>query len=162
MLYFAYGSNMSTRRLKARTPGVRFHATAILKSHALLFHKIGQDGSGKCDILACNDDRCVHGVLYELSDEEKVLLDRYEGLGKGYQHRWVQVTTGQGRCEFALTYVATHIDPSVKPFHWYKQHVCHGAHEHKLPAEYIRQLQLIESTDDPDLDRQARELRLYD
>ena len=163
MLYFAYGSNMSLRRLQARTPSARFYHTAILQSHVLKFHKIGRDGSGKCDIVASdNDSLAVHGVLYELQDEEIQRLDRYEGRGAGYDRETVQVMTRQDCYESALTYVATRMDPKLKPFHWYKHHVYRGAVEHQLPIDYIERLARIESVDDPDLNRQARELSLYD
>lgn len=47
--YFAYGSNMLTERLIARTPSARPVGTSLLPGHRLTFHKRGRDGSGKCD-----------------------------------------------------------------------------------------------------------------
>ena len=55
MRYFAYGSNMSSRRLRERMPGARAESRAILPCHRLAWHKIGKDGSGKCDIVADQD-----------------------------------------------------------------------------------------------------------
>ncbi len=49
MLYFSYGSNMSSRRLLSRVPSARFITSASLPGHALHFHKKGLDGSAKCD-----------------------------------------------------------------------------------------------------------------
>ena len=52
IVYFAYGSNMSQRRLQARVPSATFLGIGILLGHALAFHKISKkDGSGKCDIV---------------------------------------------------------------------------------------------------------------
>jgi gamma-glutamylcyclotransferase len=51
MLYFAYGSNMLTERLKARVPSTRPISPAILSDYDLRFHKRSTDKSGKCDII---------------------------------------------------------------------------------------------------------------
>src|SRR5438128_1900656 len=62
MLYFAYGSNMLTQRLKARVPSASPKTVAVLFDHGLRFHKRSQDGSGKCDIVKCPGE-VVHGVV---------------------------------------------------------------------------------------------------
>jgi hypothetical protein len=49
MLYFAYGSNMSVSRLVARTPSAQPLGRCALRGHQLRFHKVGGDGSAKCD-----------------------------------------------------------------------------------------------------------------
>lgn len=49
ILYFAYGSNMSSARLRARVPSCRPIGIAFLPGHELRFHKRSKDGSGKCD-----------------------------------------------------------------------------------------------------------------
>lgn len=66
------------------------------------------------------------GVVYEIADKDKSDLDRHEGLGSGYAEKNVQVITDTGIIT-AFTYFATHVDDSLKPFHWYKQHVLIGA-----------------------------------
>ena len=38
-LYFAYGSNMSERRLRKRVPSAKVVGTGILKNHCLTFQK---------------------------------------------------------------------------------------------------------------------------
>ena len=81
-LYFAYGSNMATERLRARVPSARLMGSAVLAGHALRFHKPGSnDGSAKCD-AACTGDAAdtVFGALYSIDTTELVLLDKFEGL----------------------------------------------------------------------------------
>ena len=48
MYYFAYGSNMLTRRLTVAARGPSAHAIAVgkLLGRQLQFHKVGLDGSG--------------------------------------------------------------------------------------------------------------------
>lgn len=161
MLYFSYGSNMSLARLRDRAASARLHSTAILPAHRLKFQKIGKDNSAKCDAEQTgNPDDRVLGVVYEIEDTDKPVLDRHEGLGSGYAEKNVEVMTDTGTIS-AFTYFATHVDDSLKPFHWYKQHVLVGARENHLPTDYIAQIEAVESIDDPDAARHTRELAIY-
>lgn len=163
MRYFAYGSNMSHARLASRAPSASRVGIAQLAGHRLRFHKIShKDGSAKCDAEQTGqpDDRVI-GVVYEIDEEDKALLDRCEGLGNGYEIKQVMVSFSSGSSVVAFIYYATHIDPSLKPFHWYKAHVVRGAKENALPGSYIGMLEKIESVDDPDAKRSARETALY-
>ena len=159
--YFAYGSNMSTRRLLARTPSARVMGTATLAGHRIAFHKVSiKDGSGKCDVIE-DVSRYVAGVLFEIERSEKAELDRIEGLGHGYREQAVTVELASGATVQATTYVATNTDPDLKPFTWYKQHVLEGAREANLPESYVRALEDITAIEDPDKAREAMELAIY-
>jgi gamma-glutamylcyclotransferase len=140
VINFAYGSNMLARRLQERAPSARPIGTGLLRGHALRWHKVGRDLSGKCDILSTGDPGdVVHGVLYELSLGDKPALDAAEGLGAGYEEKEVDIQTPTGVVR-AHVYYATHIDPAVVPYTWYKALVVAGAQQHALPAEYISKL----------------------
>jgi gamma-glutamylcyclotransferase (GGCT)/AIG2-like uncharacterized protein YtfP len=160
--YFAYGSNMSTLRLGARVPSSSVICTAKLHSHSLEFHKESHDGSSKCHIEYTQvQDDIVHGVVYRISESEKPYLDEIEGLGKGYEEKKVSVIMPCGNSVVAYTYYATHINTSLKPYHWYKEHVLRGAFEHGLPAYYIDKIRSVISVPDPDQDNHVRELSIY-
>lgn len=162
MLYFSYGSNMSTPRLAARLPSARALEVARLDGHVLKFHKVGKDGSAKCDAESTRDDRsAVHGVLFRIPAGEKWVLDRWEGLADGYGEKFVRVVTRSGEARRALTYHATRIETGLKPYEWYKEHVLRGAREHGLPAEYVRAIERVETVPDPDRARHERELSIY-
>lgn len=162
MLYFAFGSNMSSKRLQGRVPSARFEAVARLSEHRLCFHKLGADGSGKGDAeYTGNPDDEVVGVVYEISEAEKPGLDAAEGLGTGYGEKWVEIVAADGRELSAVMYFAIRIDPSVKPYHWYKNHVLVGAEENRLPADYTARIKAIASVDDPDPHRAGREWDMY-
>ncbi len=162
LLYFAYGSNLSSRRLLARTPSARCLTRASLSGHQLRFHKIGRDGSAKCDAYATGraQDQ-VWGVVYRLDQAEKPLLDQAEGLGAGYVEKTVRLTTEDGRSLQAFTYCATRIDPGLKPFSWYREHVLRGAQERGFPAAYCASIAAQETRPDADEARHARELAIY-
>lgn len=140
--YFAYGSNMSTPRLRARAPSARPVGIARLPAHAHRWHKVGRDGSGKCDVVhtGCGKDG-VWGVLFRLGRTDQRALDRAEGLGVGYDRRIVRVETEAGP-RTAWTYCAKpgQINAALRPKAWYKAHVQRGAREHGLPAAYARVL----------------------
>jgi gamma-glutamylcyclotransferase len=160
--YFSYGSNMSSRRLMSRAPLAKFLCTAMLQGHRLQFHKKGRDGSAKCDALyTASPDDCIIGVVFEISASEKAILDRTEGLGQGYKEKAVTVHGEKGDSVEAVTYYATNIDPSLKPFHWYKEHVLRGAREHRLPSGYVAGIEKTEALADPDQARHAEELAIY-
>ena len=160
--YFAYGSNLSRRRLESRLRFVSFLCLGRLLAHRLLFHKKSQDGSAKCDAQPTNDtDDVVFGVIYEIDEAEKPILDRIEERGYGYQEKTVNVHTAEGTTLDAMVYVALHIDASLKPYHWYKEHVLIGAREHHLPSAYILAIERVESMDDPMPERQTCELQIY-
>ena len=159
-IYFAYGSNMSTRRLQERTPSAKPLGIAQLSQHRLIFHKIGRDGSAKCDIhetgRACD---IVWGVLFEISTEERYVLDRAEGLSRGYEYKTVRVKSNKTIIE-AGAYYATHIDASLRPFDWYLNFVLKGAEEHGLPSSYLNSLKFQSAIVDPDSRRSQRNFSL--
>lgn len=151
-LYFAYGSNMSTPRLRARAPSARAMGIARLSAHVLRWHKIGQDGSGKCDVVPTGrGEDAVWGVLFALSRDDKRALDRAEGLGVGYQEKMVRVETEAGPRD-ASTYCAKpgQTNPALRPKAEYKAHVRRGAREHGLPAAYARALDVTTTPDAAD------------
>lgn len=158
MLYFAYGSNMSTRRLQRRIPSARPIGCGELAGHRLAFHKVGRDGSGKCD--ACAGHGVLHGVVYEMSATELPLLDACEGLGRGYAHAHIHVRLAGQRVE-ALMYVATRIDERLRPLCWYREHVLRGALEHRLPAPHIDTIRRVSVLPDTNLERRRDELSIY-
>lgn len=163
MLYFSYGSNMSTKRLRRRTPSAAPLGAAELYGHVLRFHKRSdKDGSGKCDAFetAIATDN-IYGVVYRIDETEVELLDRAEGLGKGYEKKVVSViSNANGEIE-AFTYYATDIDKTLSPLCWYKEHVLRGAEEHALLRHYIEWLKAVRHVADDDFFRREKELSIY-
>ena len=155
LLYFAYGSNMLSRRLMARVPSAIAVGVGYASGRRLTFDKVSTDGSGKCDIEPTQSptDR-VYGVLFEISLAERARLDEAEGLGKGYREERVDVVTPCGTRQ-ALAYVATAKEPALTPYHWYKALVVAGATEHRLPDPYVEWLRTVESKQDPKPNRRA-------
>ena len=160
LYYFSYGSNMSSKRLYARTPSAKKLCVATLDQHQLRFHKRGMDDSAKCDVFFTgNSADHVIGVIFEILPKDKPTLD--SGEGPGYEEKQVLVTAIDGKQIEAFTYVAIHIDKSMKPYQWYKEHVLTGAREHSLPDDYISAIEMIGSIEDTDMARIEYELSVY-
>ena len=170
-LYFAYGSNMSERRLKKRVPCAKVIGTGILNDHSLTFRKLSKDGSGKCTIECCKSGK-VYGVLFEIQCKDKYKLDKVEGAcgNGGYERVPRKIKIRDSKCSkyacgdliCAKTYQATNPYQNLKPYTWYKQHVLVGAIEQKLPPYYIDYLIRVEADKDYCEKREECELSIYD
>ena len=160
--YFAYGSNMSSERFRQRVPSGERHSVAVLHNHALAFHKLGVDGSAKCDVVDTGHPGSrVYGVVYTFDEEHLPQLDLAEGNGYGYQRREVEVDVGSGTLIQAECYFATHVIAGLMPYGWYREHVLAGARQACLPPWYIDDIAAIPCQADPDQCRHARELSVY-
>jgi len=91
MYYFAYGSNMSVRRLQQRIPSANPIGPAVLQEHLLKFHQVSSnDDSAKCDATHTGrPEDTVLGVVFEISEADRSTLDQVEGLGLGYERKQV-------------------------------------------------------------------------
>jgi gamma-glutamylcyclotransferase len=157
VLYFAYGSNMMTARLKARCPSARPAGVAFADNHRLTFWKKGRDGSGKGH-LAASPGASQPGVLFTLSRDDLVALDGFEGAGRGYRRAddFPIRLRDTGEITQAATYIATDLDETLQPYDWYLALILAGAREHAFDAEIIRQLGAVVCREDPEEERASR------
>lgn len=160
VVYFAYGSNMLTARLRERMPSCEPIGIATLPGYELRFHKRSKDKSGKCNAFASGNNNSVIGVLFSFDPAERAKLDQAEGVGSGYEHAMVTVLNQEGRRRKVLTYIATpaYIDDNLKPYGWYRDFVLAGGREHGLPPEYISTyIQSVKTIDDPVKTREEKQ-----
>ncbi|NMP31986.1 gamma-glutamylcyclotransferase [Thalassotalea sp. M1531] len=162
MKYFAYGSNMSFNRLSQRTPSVKRLGRYALTDHSLKFHKASHDGSGKCDAhyTRKSSDEII-GALYEINADEKPILDKIEGLGLGYELKWVKVTNEENETIDAFIYYATDINPELKPYSWYLNHVIVGAKEIDVPIDYLKTIEQTPFIEDSNASRAQQEFDVH-
>jgi hypothetical protein len=131
---------MCTGRLRRPVPSAQFVCVAQLPGHAFRFQKRSTDGSAKGDALETNDPRdVVWGVVFDIADREKPLLDNAEGLGKGYLEKTVTVTDTTRNEHRASIHFSDprYIDATRQPYSWYKRFVIDGARQHALPFGHI-------------------------
>ena len=140
MKIFCYGSNMSTERITERCSSSRFMSRAKLNGWKLLFNKRSKDKSGKANLIYTGDKSLVWGVIFDISEDQKPILDKAEGLGKGYDEYKLRVINDLEQEIDCVCYIATdekYLDNNLKPYDWYKEYCLIGAKQHNLPEDYI-------------------------
>lgn len=165
MKIFAYGSNMYSKRLNNRIKSAKFVAKGFVKQHKIAFHKTSKDGSGKADChFSGSDQDKTWGVIFEIDDYEKPILDKYEGIGNGYNEKTVTVVCGDKSYK-AQIYIADdkNTDSYLKPYDWYLEYLIKGAEEFCLPLSYIENvLKKVAVINDSDTERRKKEYEILD
>ncbi|CAM4352337.1 gamma-glutamylcyclotransferase family protein [Pseudoalteromonas ostreae] len=157
---FSFGSNMSSSRLLARLPNATRIGTAILAGYELTFDMVSTDGSGKGNVRSSNDKNAqVYGVVYQLNDAEKTILDAIEG--PRYDCIDIQVTLLDGQKVAAHCYIANTTDAQILPYDWYMQHVHRGALEAGVPNAYSDAIKSRPTCQDSDSARAAIEFAVH-
>ena len=140
MKIFCYGSNMNTERITERCSSSRFISRAKVNGYKLVFNKKSKDKSGKANLIYTGDKSLVWGVIFDISEDQKPLLDKAEGLGRGYdEYKLIVINDLEQEIE-CVCYIATdekYLDNNLKPYDWYKEYCLIGAKQHNLPEDYI-------------------------
>ncbi len=138
--YFAYGSNMSTDRLRARVERAEPVGRGRWPDMELSFNKVGVDGSGKANLMA-RRNACAWGVLFDLHPNDWQILDRFE---PGYTRTTCAIHLDSNAQVEAQVYLAVPPLKPMPPQDWYRDHLLLGAQEHALPADVITMIRAIE------------------
>ena len=80
----AYGSNLSVDRMKARCPDAEVFGTSEIPGYRLLFKK---SQTGSYATIEQDANCSVPVLVYRISEEDEMLLDRCEGYPKYYYKR---------------------------------------------------------------------------
>ena len=80
MKYFAYGSNIPKIDMGYRCPGATPISSWTLPNHKLCFHDVA-------NVIPC-DGNDVVGALWDITPQDEVNLDRYEGYPMLYDKHW--------------------------------------------------------------------------
>lgn len=158
MFYLAYGSNLLPGRLLERVDSARPVAIHRLQGYRLVFHKVGRDGSGKCDLVV-DPGAVAYGVVYTMDASGRQALDAHEGPDYRVAHLPLAVGSDRVQC---FCYVARSecTDPAMVPFEWYRALVHAGGMHHGLPADYLDRILQVPVRRDPDRQRHQRHWRL--
>ncbi len=134
-LYFAYGSNMSSARLRGRLGDVHIVGRAALPDYRHFFDKHGADGTAKGNIVA-ETGATVLGVLYRIEATQLERLCRFEG---GYRQVELRVNHERALTQ-AVSFAAIRRVQGLMPTAEYLAHYATGISEHGLPEQYRREL----------------------
>jgi gamma-glutamylcyclotransferase len=157
-LYFAYGSNMLTSRLRGRCKTARPIGRAWADAYDVAFSKKSADGSGKATLIPMPVGHRHYGVMFEIALSELDALDRAEGAGHGYERidRFPVTLIGSDPAEHVITYRASAVDPILKPYDWYLVLVIHGMIEHDFDPAQIACFRNVSYSNDPQPARKSR------
>ncbi len=134
-------------------PSARLLGPVCLPGCRLVFHKIGMDDSGKCDLLETGyPNDTAWGALYRMDERDRPALDAAEG--PGYVSRPFPVLHDGEQVE-AMTYLARpeRQDPGICPFDWYRDLVLLGARMNRFPGHYLAFIEQVPTVADPDPER---------
>jgi gamma-glutamylcyclotransferase len=135
-LYFAYGSNLSHKRmLNERCPGAVPIGAGVLKGWRYLIYK-----KGHANIIP-DESRSVWGGVWEVSGEHLQTLDRYEGALKPdpvYHQEDVEIELADGSRLSCIAYIDSSEDADIPgtPNASYLNYILEGASEFGLPEDY--------------------------
>ncbi|WP_020475068.1 gamma-glutamylcyclotransferase family protein [Zavarzinella formosa] len=144
--YFAYGSNLWTDQMAARTgpvaEGEDRPRRAFLPDHRLTFDVPGENGQVFANIHSPGAG--VHGVLYCCTSDTLKRLDEFE---HGYERQRVTVVLENGDRQEAFAYFAgpTGLVQGRLPTAEYLRRILTGAREHGLPDWYVREIEACAS-----------------
>ncbi|OBJ05253.1 replication protein [Mycobacterium alsense] len=127
--YFAYGSNLCVRQMALRCPDAADPRPAVLADHDWL---INQRGVATVEPFGGNQ---VHGVLWQISDDDLATLDSAEGVPVRYRRDRLTVHTGDGPSP-AWVYIDHRVIPGP-PRPGYLPRIIDGALHHGLPQRWV-------------------------
>ena len=144
-LYFAYGSNLFTERIRINNPSATYRNIGRLADHKLDFNHFSRRWRGAAATVVPGQGEEVWGVLWELEDEDLTSLDDQEGVPHVYNRIEVAVELPSGEEVAAVSYrLVVPLQEDRRPSGVYKDVIVKGAREHKLPQHYIDKLEQIE------------------
>jgi len=132
--YFAYGSNMDPEQFKGRCPASRLIGTAILADHRFII-----TARGYASIEARVGD-FVHGVLFELTEDDEATLDYFEGVRNCIYRKESMMVRIEDRELRALVYVDNETAHG-RPKPGYLERILRGARHRGFPPHAVQEIE---------------------
>ncbi|CAG9771101.1 unnamed protein product [Ceutorhynchus assimilis] len=157
-LYFAYGSNLLSHRIRINNPTATRSGIGYLKDYQLSFVTYSKRWKGASATIVEKQCKNVWGALWHLDQSDMEHLDRQEGVHENiYRVLQVDVHLPSGEKVQARVYQQTATTPDVddlselphdnRPSVAYLKTIVKGGEETGLPAEYMQFLYSIPHND---------------
>lgn len=148
MLYFTYGSFMDINNLKRHTPSAEFMCKALIPNWEVQFNYYSKNYGGGVTGIEPALNKLVRGAVCEIPTDEIEHLDTVEGVPQGTYYRHpIMVVSEQGEPMLAHVYRTTNPRGPFKPTRRYLRYMVDGAKALGLPADYVAQLEAVETVD---------------
>jgi len=141
-LYFAYGSNLNYRQMKKRCLSAEVVSKAKKHNYELCFPIISKKRGNK-GVASIKELKgsAVEGVVYRISNNDLMKLDRFEANGLRYLRKKVFVKLKGNIKKLVWTYIANSgHEENYKPGNEYLNLILSGAEQHKLSKNYINKI----------------------
>ena len=147
--YFAYGSNMLSKRIHINAPSATRIGIGRLDDYDLTFMTYVHSWKGAVATIVPRGDACVWGVIWNISVEHLAHLDRQEGVKHNfYFPLYVDVVLPDGTKRNCRTYMQTackshnsvldvkNLPSNRRPSLKYLMVMIKGGQEANLPLDY--------------------------
>ncbi len=115
MNYFAYGSNLSKKRMAASVPGSKPKFSAALPNYKLIFTGYSRSFKGGTASIKPIKGQCVEGGVYEITEADLRKLDREEEYPTVTNRINIIVWTDANNPIEAITYIKKEQSTETKP-----------------------------------------------
>lgn len=147
MLYYGYGSNLSQKYLTCHCPSSKYVMKAYLPNYEVQFRFWSKNRNGGISTIIPKFGELVHGILYEVSEEDIAVLDVRESVPEGWYNRdKILVLGDDGEWYKADAYYVAVPDGPFTPSREYVETMIEGANYHKMDPQYIKKLKEILKT----------------
>ncbi len=143
MLVFCYGALLNLkiwREYEGLLLEPKFICLARLNDYELIFDGVSPRTGGATGNIKPCPGKVVWGVLFEVSEEESKVVDRYEGVPNNYNRQEV-VVCSLGADDYKVQVYLRTGREAGKPSQKYLDILLEGAKYFGLPADYIANLE---------------------
>ncbi|MDE7363470.1 MAG: gamma-glutamylcyclotransferase [Ruminococcus sp.] len=132
--YLAYGSNLNIQQMKSRCPDAKIVGTAEIKGYELLFK--GSKTGSYLTIEKAENSSVPVGV-WEVSDDDELRLDIYEGYPNFYYKTEMEVTINCRKI-MAFVYIMHEERPIGIPSSSYVRTCVQGYRDFEFDLKHLR------------------------
>ncbi len=144
MYHFGYGSNLNLEFLRGYCPGAQFVMRAYLPNYEVQFRFWSERRKGGISTIIDKPGGLVHGVIYEVPDDELLELDVLESVPQGLYRRETFLVLGEdGKWHEADLYRVAEPKGPFTPSKSYVELMLAGAKAHRLAPEYVKKMEEI-------------------
>lgn len=133
-LYLAYGSNLNLEQMAHRCPTAKPIGVTTLKDYGLLFR--GQHGGAVATVESLKG-ASVPCLLWEITPNDEIALDRYEGFPFLYRKEIIKVKLGRKNVE-TMVYVMNECKPLNTPSCYYYSVILEGYKSADFDTEVLK------------------------
>ena len=139
MLYFGYGSNLSTKYVRSYIPSATLIMRAFLPNYHIEFRRYSDNLKGGISTIIEAPGEMVHGVIYEVDPKEIEALDILEKVPLGVYKREEFMVIGEN-CKWYKADLYRVVKPEG-PYTASKKYVGYmveGMREHGIDSKYSK------------------------